>query len=392
MPVLHEELRPGRSARRGYAVRAFGISYDTGFTSAGTTTREPFDPAVVGREMQVIRGELRCDAVRITGGDRRRLETRPTPARGPPGGSPTAAVAGRGIYAGRILKRSVVTMRHSIAGWKPRPSTRKLMRHRPTVTGVPAHSAWRPGSTRSTALATPKRRSAGAWHRSATRGRCGWWICAGTGILTGALARLGADVVAVEPDQAMLAELRRQLPGARAVAGSAEALPLPDQSADAVLCGQAMHWFDLDRALPEIARVLAPGGVLAGLWNVDDDRVGWVAGLTAISNSGTTLSRWRSTPDPDTERATLHAGSTWFAPAEEREFGNGQLRSTDSLVAAIATKSQLLIMDEAERARTLAALRAFLHRQPETSAGEFTLPLVTVALRAVRRPRLPPQA
>jgi SAM-dependent methyltransferase len=208
---------------------------------------------------------------------------------------------------------------------------------------------------------------------------------AGTGILTGALARLGADVVAVEPDQAMLAELRRQLPGVRAVEGSAEALPLPDQSADAVLCGQAMHWFDLDRALPEIARVLAPGGVLAGLWNVDDDRVGWVAGLTAISNSGTTLSRWRSTPDPDTERATLHAGSTWFAPAEEREFGNGQLRSTDSLVAAIATKSQLLVLDEAERARTLAALRVFLHRQPETSAGEFTLPLVTVTLRAVRR-------
>jgi hypothetical protein len=56
-------------------VRAFGITYDTGFTSCGTTTREPFDPAVVDREMQIIRGELRCDAVRITGGDRRRLET-----------------------------------------------------------------------------------------------------------------------------------------------------------------------------------------------------------------------------------------------------------------------------------------------------------------------------
>jgi hypothetical protein len=56
-------------------VRAFGITYDTGFTSGGTTTREPFDSAVVGREMQIIRGELRCDAVRITGGDRDRLET-----------------------------------------------------------------------------------------------------------------------------------------------------------------------------------------------------------------------------------------------------------------------------------------------------------------------------
>lgn len=209
---------------------------------------------------------------------------------------------------------------------------------------------------------------------------------AGTGILTGALARLGADVVAVEPDQAMLAELRRQLPGVRAVEGSAEALPMPDQSADAVLCGQAMHWFDLDRALPEMARVLMPGGVLAGLWNVDDDRVSWVAEVAAMSKAGATLSRWRATPEADSEQGVLRAGGGWFAPVEEREFGNGQLRSADSLVAAIATQSRILMMDEAERVRALAAIRDFLHRQPETSAGEFSLPLVTVALRAVRRP------
>jgi SAM-dependent methyltransferase len=208
----------------------------------------------------------------------------------------------------------------------------------------------------------------------------------GTGILTGALARLGADVVAVEPDQAMLAELRRQLPGVRAVDGSAEALPLPDHSADAVLCGQALHWFDLDRALPEMARVLTPGGVLAALWNVDDDRVGWVAELAAISQGEATLSHWRATPEADTEQGALRAGSSWFAPVEEREFGNGQLRSAGSLVAAIATHSRMLVMDEAERARTLATISDFLHRQPETSAGEFTLPLVTVALRAARRP------
>jgi SAM-dependent methyltransferase len=209
---------------------------------------------------------------------------------------------------------------------------------------------------------------------------------AGTGILTGALARLGADVVAVEPDQAMLAELRRQLPGVRAVDGRAEALPLPDQSVDAVLCGQAMHWFDLDRALPEIARVLTPGGVLAGLWNVDDDRVGWVAELAAISESGPTLSSWRATPEADTEQGALRAGSTWFTAVEEREFGNGQPRTADSLVAAMATRSYLLVTDETERTRTLARIGEFLHRQPETSAGEFTLPLVTVALRAARRP------
>jgi SAM-dependent methyltransferase len=209
---------------------------------------------------------------------------------------------------------------------------------------------------------------------------------AGTGILTGGLARLGADVVAVEPDQAMLARLRRQLPAVRAVAGSAERIPLADQSADAVLCGQAMHWFDMDRALPEIARVLVPGGVFAGLWNMDDDRVGWVAGLNAISQSGPTRSSWRAAPEADARQDPLRAGSTWFAPAEECEFGNGQLRTAESLAATIATHSRLLVMEEAERAGTLAAIGDFLRRRPETSAGEFTLPLVTLARRAVRRP------
>lgn len=62
------------------------------------------------------------------------------------------------------------------------------------------------------------------------------------------------------------------------------------------------------------------------------------------------------------------------------------MRSADSLVTAIAIYSRVLVMDEAERARTLATIRDFLHGQPETSAGEFTLPLVTVVLRAGRRP------
>jgi SAM-dependent methyltransferase len=209
---------------------------------------------------------------------------------------------------------------------------------------------------------------------------------AGTGILSGALDHLGADVVAVEPDQAMLAELRRRLPGVQALEGRAEALPLPDQSMDAVLCGQAMHWFDLDSAFPEIARVLVPGGVLAGLWNVADDRVGWVAELFAISDTGPTLSSWRATPQTDTDQDVFQKGNRWFMPVEERDFGNGQLRTADSLAATIATSSRMLVMDEAERARTLAAIRNFLRRQPETAASEFTLPLVTIALRTVRRP------
>ena len=122
-------------------------------------------------------------------------------------------------------------------------------------------------------------------------------IGAGTGKLTAALVGLGADVTAVEPDPQMLAELRQAMPEVRSAPGSAEEIPLPDGSVDAVLAGQAMHWFDMDRAMPEIARVLRPGGVLAGLWNVDDDRVGWVADLAEMSKrkASITLLRWRDT-------------------------------------------------------------------------------------------------
>ncbi len=88
---------------------------------------------------------------------------------------------------------------------------------------------------------------------------------AGTGKLTAVLQALGADVTAVEPDAAMLAQLRRELPAVAAAPGSAEAIPRPDAAFDAVLCAQSLHWFDLSRALPEIARVLVPGGVLGAL-------------------------------------------------------------------------------------------------------------------------------
>jgi len=191
----------------------------------------------------------------------------------------------------------------------------------------------------------------------------------------------------VEPDPRMLAELRRAMPAARSVPGSAEEIPLPDASLDAVLAGQSMHWFDLDRALPEIARVLEPGGVLAGLWNVDDDRVGWVAQLAEISKrkSGITLTRWRDGAGRSRQDRLVEAGSGRFGAPEVGEFGHGQVRTADSLLATIGTHSHLLVMDEAERAGLLARVRDFLRSQPETAHGEFTLPMVTVGLRARRR-------
>ena len=103
---------------------------------------------------------------------------------------------------------------------------------------------------------------------------------AGTGKLTEALVALGHDVHATDPDDAMLAVLR----GAAArrphlACASAEELPAADASYDVVVAAQAFHWFDHDRALPEIARVLRPGGQLALVWNQRDERIPWVRKL-----------------------------------------------------------------------------------------------------------------
>ena len=210
---------------------------------------------------------------------------------------------------------------------------------------------------------------------------------AGTGKLTATLVAMGADVTAVEPDWAMLSELRRALPDVRALPGSAEAIPLPDASVDAVLAGNAMHWFDMAVAGPEIARILTPGGILAGLWNVMDDRVGWVAGLVRVSGSAAigprdTPASWR------VETADAHlpkvGGAARFGSPEQAEFPHGQRRTADSLGATLATRAGMLVMPEHERAATLSRIRAFLASRSETAVGEFTLPMLTCVLR-IRR-------
>ncbi|MFI6172241.1 class I SAM-dependent methyltransferase [Nocardia sp. NPDC051052] len=211
---------------------------------------------------------------------------------------------------------------------------------------------------------------------------------AGTGKLTATLLALGAEVVAVEPDPAMLTELRRALPEVRALPGSAEAVPLADASVDAVLAGNAMHWFDMDIAGPEIARVLAPAGVLAGLWNVMDDQVDWVAGLASVSGSAAIGPRdtpvsWRA-ETADMHRPKSGAPARFRAP-EQDEFPHGQRRTADSLVATLATRAGMLVMPEQEQQAAQRRIRAYLADRPETASGEFTLPMRTCVLR-VRRP------
>jgi SAM-dependent methyltransferase len=105
---------------------------------------------------------------------------------------------------------------------------------------------------------------------------------AGTGKFTRLLARTEADVVAVEPIAQMRAKLSAELPAIRALAGTADAIPLADACLDAVVCAQSFHWFATEAALREIHRVLRPGGRLGLVWNVRDETVDWVAALTDI--------------------------------------------------------------------------------------------------------------
>jgi SAM-dependent methyltransferase len=200
---------------------------------------------------------------------------------------------------------------------------------------------------------------------------------AGTGKLTEGLLALGLRVTAVEPDPGMRAELVRRHPEVPVLAGTAEQIPLEDSVVDAVLAGQAFHWFDLDPALTEIARVTRPGGTVVALWNHDDDSVPWVAEFGELTRTG--VSRAWSAP-----RALLPEHDH-FEPFERAQFPHAHRRTARTLVDTVATHSHLLVAQPEEREATLARLRQFLENRPETASGEFDVPIVTTVLRAVRR-------
>ncbi|GGM44721.1 type 11 methyltransferase [Longimycelium tulufanense] len=201
-------------------------------------------------------------------------------------------------------------------------------------------------------------------------------LAAGTGKLTASLVGRADEVTAVEPHPQMRAELGRRVSGVVALDGTAERIPLPDGSVDAVLVAQAFHWFDAQPALREIARVLAPGGVLTAIWNLEDDRVEWVAALSRIQEIGPSYEKHHTRGLP------VHES---FAPSETRDFPHSHHRTIDSLVRTVGTYSLALIRDPEDRATLFERIRSYLRSRPETAGGEFDFPLVTHAVRMVRR-------
>ncbi len=204
---------------------------------------------------------------------------------------------------------------------------------------------------------------------------------AGTGKLTAAILRCGvptAAVLAVEPDDEMRAQLSRQLPEIATVRGSAERIPASGGSVDAILVGQAFHWFDPDHALPEIARVLRPGGVLATIGNIEDDSVGWVAELTEAAQAARPAGSIRQGSADVPEHPA-------FGKPEQREFRWRWPRTIDSLLETTSTHSWAVISSPPERAAALGTIRRFLEQHPVTRDGSFELPMQTLVQRTTRR-------
>ncbi|EKF24712.1 ubiE/COQ5 methyltransferase family protein [Mycolicibacterium hassiacum DSM 44199] len=194
---------------------------------------------------------------------------------------------------------------------------------------------------------------------------------AGTGKLTVRLVERGLNVVAVDPIPEMLELLRKSLPDTPALLGTAEEIPLPDNSVDAVLVAQAWHWFDPDRAVQEVARVLRPGGRLGLVWNTRDERLGWVKDLGNIIGHEV---------DPFSHQVTLPEP---FVDVERHQVEWTSYLTPQALIDLVRSRSYCITSPAEVRTRTLDRVRELLATHPAlaNSAG-LALPYVTVCIRA----------
>ena len=185
-------------------------------------------------------------------------------------------------------------------------------------------------------------------------------LAAGTGKLTRLLVPTGARIVAVDPSGGMREELARVLPSVEVLEGTAEAIPLPDGAADAVVVGQAFHWFDGERALPEVHRVLAPGRGLAMVWNVRDRTVEWEHRISELTE------RYRrDTPAYRTsEWRRAFEATDLFGPLEFRSYPFDHEVDADTMVTRLSSISWIAVLPDAERTRLLDQVRAVFDGMP----------------------------
>lgn len=194
---------------------------------------------------------------------------------------------------------------------------------------------------------------------------------AGTGKLTTRLVERGLDVIAVDPIPEMLELLSNSLPDTPALLGTAEEIPLADNSVDAVLVAQAWHWFDPERAVKEVSRVLRPGGRLGLVWNTRDERLGWVKDLGRIIGPE---------HDPFNNEVTL---AEPFGEIERHQVEWTSYLTPQALIDLVASRSYCITSPEQVRTRTLEQVRELLSTHPAlANSSGLALPYVTVGIRA----------
>jgi SAM-dependent methyltransferase len=175
-------------------------------------------------------------------------------------------------------------------------------------------------------------------------------LAAGTGKLTRALIAAGSRVTAVEPLPAMRLMLQERLPEANVMEGTAEHIPVPDESMDLVTVAQAFHWFDAERATREIARVLRPGGGLAAVWNLRDESVEWMAMIREL------IEPYRQeAPDQRSGewRRPFEAPGSPFEPLKLETFRHTQEVSRADAVDVFASRSYIAALPDPERTALL---------------------------------------
>jgi SAM-dependent methyltransferase len=226
-------------------------------------------------------------------------------------------------------------------------------------------------------------------------------LAAGTGKLTGPLLALGREVIAVEPLPGMLAELRHAFPDARAVAGVAEHIPLRSAVVDAVVVGQAFHWFDADPALDEIARVLRPAGTLSLISTHDDERDAFVqdfqCALTrigrpvgGITGRGGTPAGPAATGDKTFRQGAIGSGRPpfdphpSFTPPELTEFSWRRTQSLSELIGLLHTYSYVIRASAQARAELDQDVRDIAARH-FPGRTDVTIPVVCQLWRSTCR-------
>jgi len=205
-------------------------------------------------------------------------------------------------------------------------------------------------------------------------------LAAGTGKLTRSLVGRGVNVVAVEPLANMRARLAAvpALAGVEVLDGTAEAIPLADASVDAVVVGQAFHWFEPAVALPEIARVLRPGGGLGLAWNDDDlDRAPpWVR---LVNERKSSIGGGSVRLGVEPSQAAVD-GSGLFEPLMASTFRSVQRTTAAQVLDSLASRSYMITLDDDARRAVLDEVGAAL---PPGDPVEH--PLVTAGFWGRRR-------